>query len=139
MTIQDKLQTIGDEIVKEIQSRIDAAGISHTGKLRNNITVLVNTNSIDIKMQDYAQFVNDGTRPHHLNSKGVQSIIAWAASKNLPPWGVITNISKYGTKPHPFLTNIDKSIDDIVKQNLNLVMNDINKEIYDRLSVSLKP
>ncbi len=102
MTIQDKLQLIGDEIVKEIQSRIDAAGISHTGKLRNNITVLINTNSIDIKMQDYAQFVNDGTRPHHLNSKGVQSIIAWAASKNLPPWGVITNISKYGTKASPF-------------------------------------
>ena len=50
--------------------------------------------------KEYAQWVNDGTKPH---MPPISAIEGWCKRKGLEPWAVAMNIKKYGTKPHQFI------------------------------------
>ena len=131
----NNLDRIGKEIVDSIKEKIDREGISTTGSLSKSFHYIINGSKIEIYANEYAKFVDSGSKPHYLNKKGVQSIIEWAKIKmpGINPWGVITNIRLYGTKPHPYLDAMYPTIDKIVKNGINDFIGFTTDKIYQQL------
>lgn len=129
----NNLDKIGKEIVDNIKLRIKNKNIIVFGKLYNSVKYIINDNNINIYINEYGKFVNNGTSPHYIGREGIKSIIKWSSKVGVNPWGVITNIRKFGTKPNPFLSGIVDDIDIIVKNNVEEYMKHIEGLIYYEL------
>lgn len=128
------LEKIGAEIVELIRKKIVDEKIDVTGNLKNSVDFIINENKIEIIMAEYGKYVENGTKPHNINREGVEKIKIWAKSKNISPWGVITNIRLYGTKPHPFLSKIENTeIDNIIKKYYFEYVNNQSEVLFSEL------
>lgn len=128
--LNEALERVGAALVQQMKQEVAV----DTGKLRDSIDYYVKDNILYITMEDYGVYVDEGRAPGKMPP--IKSIEGWAKRKGLNPWAVATNISKYGTRPQPFMTEfndferkyfrmledglydeIDNMIDKIIKNN----------------------
>jgi hypothetical protein len=60
-----------------------------------------------LSLPGYATFIDEGTEPH---MPPISSIEKWATARNLNVWAVAKGIERWGTKPQPFLYEINDII-----------------------------
>jgi len=127
---EELLREISKEIAEAMKSQISSNGSIHTGNLANNIVNDSDENSISITIPLYGKFVDEGTKPH---MPPVDKIRNWADSKGLNAWGVAINISKFGTKAHPFIFKFNTITQNRRKDILETVGIDLNFNILKAL------
>jgi len=132
------LEEIGKQVVELLKQKMIDENLVVTGKLLNSVHYVVGNNQVDILFEEYAKYIDTGTKPHYVGREGVERIKEWASIKGVSPWGVITNIRLYGTKPHPYLKSLFPDIDSIVKNNTDIFMSEQSKIIFENLKKSFK-
>ena len=135
--MNNQLENIGKEVIELFQKRISDNGSNFTGKLSSSFVYVVSKDNINIYANEYAVYLNDGTRGTEtgLNRKmpPIKAIKPWALAHNLNPWAVAKHIQLYGTKPHPFMFNEDKEVDTIIKENMDDYFEWVGEKVYKNL------
>lgn len=124
---------IGKEIVDALKQKLKDEDLVVTGNLQNSVHYVVGKNQIEIYADEYAKFVDSGTKPHALNEEGRKSIRTWAAIRGVNPWWMIRKIRLYGTEAHPYLDDFKKDIDNIVRSNIDIFIEYQTRKVYQEL------
>jgi len=131
MEASEILNKVGSAIVKAMQEELESNGSVGSGNLKNNITYnLPDAYSVQVVMPLYGKFVDEGTKPH---MPPVSSIEKWAEAKGLNAWAVAINISKYGTKAHPFVYKFTETIDKYKDEIEHAIGISIGDSLYEYL------
>jgi len=96
----DVLEKAGERIDSLIREELSEQGHIATGKLSNSIRHEATDRDIKGYAEDYSIFVNNRSRPHYFNKKGVESLKNWLQVKGISPdalWPIIKKIQQEGT------------------------------------------
>lgn len=146
------IQNIINEFTDTLKSVISSNGSNASGTLSKSITGIVKMNdkylTVSISLEDYWKYIEYGTNPHF---PPVDKIREWIrvkpvlprplASGKLPTENQLAfligrKISKFGTKPKPFLNNTKEEFDLVGKvynATLELITKQLEKEINEEL------
>ena len=130
---------IGKVVTDNMRKQIESNGSNHTGKLSKEITFDVpNGKTMTVTLPLYGKFVDEGTKGTENGNSNrkmppISKIKKWARNHGLNEYAVATNIKKYGTKPHPFIFQFNKTIQDYrneIEKEIGIeIGNDINKAL----------
>ena len=113
-TLQRCLQGVGIDAVEELQRTVPYA----TGFLASHIDYVVDELSLTITMPEYAKYVEYGHVPYF---PPIEEIVSWCKVKGIPEeaaYPIAVNISKYGTRPQPFIRPfINNKLEDVFAEN----------------------
>lgn len=98
--LNEALEELGEVLTKEMRRLVPV----DTGKLRDSISFYVENDVLVFLMEDYADAVNEGTRPHR---PPISAIEGWSKRKGLNPWAVADKIEKFGTRPNNFMEPLE--------------------------------
>ena len=123
------------------------------GNLSNSITTFWNaeTETLEISMNDYGQYVNDGVQPQpqYLTGKGqggnspfIEALRQWAQRKGFQDplgaaFGIRRNIWKYGIQPTNFFGNADIKIQQLFEQIFPTEFEDLFEQYLDKRLLNL--
>lgn len=146
------IQNIINEFTDTLKSVISSNGSNASGTLSKSIKGIVKMNdkylTVSISLEDYWKYIEYGTNPHF---PPVDKIREWVrvkpvlprplASGKLPTENQLAfligrKISKFGTKPKPFLNNTKEEFDLVGKvynATLELITKQIEQEITEEL------
>lgn len=146
------IQNIINEFTDTLKSVISSNGSNASGTLSKSIKGIVKMNdkylTISISLEDYWKYIEYGTNPHF---PPVDKIREWIrvkpvlprplASGKLPTENQLAfligrKISKFGTKPKPFLNNTKEEFDLVGKvynATLELITKQLEQEINEEL------
>lgn len=146
------IQNIINEFTDTLKSVISSNGSNASGTLSKSITGIVKMNdkylTVSISLKDYWKYIEYGTNPHF---PPVDKIREWIrvkpvlprplASGKLPTENQLAfligrKISKFGTKPKPFLNNTKEEFDLVGKvynATLELITKQLEQEINEEL------
>lgn len=146
------IQNIINEFTDTLKSVISSNGSNASGTLSKSITGIVKMNdkylTVSISLEDYWKYIEYGTNPHF---PPVDKIREWIkvkpvlprplASGKLPTENQLAfligrKISKFGTKPKPFLNNTKEEFDLVGKvynATLELITKQLEQEINEEL------
>lgn len=146
------IQNIINEFTDTLKSVISSNGSNATGDLSNSINGLVEYDgkylTVSIRLNEYWRYIEYGTNPHF---PPVDKIREWIrvkpvlprplASGKLPTENQLAfligrKISKFGTKPKPFLNNTKEEFDLVGKvynATLELITKQLEQEITEEL------
>lgn len=146
------IQNIINEFTDTLKSVISSNGSNASGTLSKSITGIVKMNdkylTVSISLEDYWKYIEYGTNPHF---PPVDKIREWIrvkpvlprplASGKLPTENQLAfligrKISKFGTKPKPFLNNTKEEFDLVGKvynATLELITKQLEQEITEEL------
>ena len=146
------IQNIINEFSDTLKSVISSNGSNASGTLSKSITGIVKMNdkylTVSISLEDYWKYIEYGTNPHF---PPVDKIREWVrvkpvlprplASGKLPTENQLAfligrKISKFGTKPKPFLNNTKEEFDLVGKvynATLELITKQLEQEINEEL------
>lgn len=146
------IQNIINEFTDTLKSVISSNGSNASGTLSKSITGIVKMNdkylTVSISLEDYWKYIEYGTNPHF---PPVDKIREWVrvkpvlprplASGKLPTENQLAfligrKISKFGTKPKPFLNNTKEEFDLVGKvynATLELITKQLEQEINEEL------
>ena len=146
------IQDIINQFVLTLRETIAKNGSNASGALSKSITGKVKQNGkwleVSISLEDYWKYIEYGTRPHF---PPVDKIREWIrvkpvlprplASGKLPTENQLAyligrKISKFGTKPKPFLNNTKEEFDLVGKVyngTLELITKQLEQEINEEL------
>lgn len=146
------IQNIINEFTDTLKSVISSNGSNASGTLSKSITGIVKMNdkylTVSISLEDYWKYIEYGTNPHF---PPVDKIKEWIrvkpvlprplASGKLPTENQLAfligrKISKFGTKPKPFLNNTKEEFDLVGKvynATLELITKQLEQEINEEL------
>lgn len=100
LSLVDALNTIAERVNGLVATELEQQGHNATGKLSKSLRNEVDITSIKGYAEDYSVFVNNRSRPHGFNKKGVEQLKEWLKVKNIPKealWPIIKTIEKEGT------------------------------------------
>ena len=146
------IKEIVDTFISSCKQTLESKGINSSGKLSKSIKGIVKMNdkylTISISLEDYWKYIEHGTNPHF---PPVDKIREWIrvkpvlprplASGKLPTENQLAfligrKISKFGTKPKPFLNNTKEEFDLVGKvynATLELITKQLEQEINEEL------
>ena len=146
------IKEITDSFVNELKNRLAENKTNATGDLSNSIKGLVKYDgkylTVSIRLSEYWRYIEYGTNPHF---PPVDKIREWIrvkpvlprplASGKLPTENQLAfligrKISKFGTKPKPFLNNTKEEFDLVGKvynATLELITKQLEQEINEEL------
>ena len=146
------IKEIVDTFISSCKQTLESKGINSSGKLSKSIKCIVKMNdkylTISISLEDYWKYIEYGTNPHF---PPVDKIREWIrvkpvlprplASGKLPTENQLAfligrKISKFGTKPKPFLNNTKEEFDLVGKvynATLELITKQLEQEINEEL------
>lgn len=146
------IQNIINEFTDTLKSVISSNGSNASGTLSKSITGIVKMNdkylTVSISLEDYWKYIEYGTNPHF---PPVDKIREWIrvkpvlprplASGKLPTENQLAfligrKISRFGTKPKPFLNNTKEEFDLVGKvynATLELITKQLEQEINEEL------
>lgn len=146
------IQNIINEFTDTLKSVISSNGSNASGTLSKSIKGIVKMNdkylTVSISLEDYWKYIEYGTNPHF---PPVDKIREWIrvkpvlprplASGKLPTENQLAfligrKISKFGTKPKPFLNNTKEEFDLVGKvynATLELITKQLEQEINEEL------
>ena len=146
------VKEIVDNFISSCKQTLESKGINSSGNLSKSIKGIVKMNdkylTISISLEDYWKYIEYGTNPHF---PPVDKIREWIrvkpvlprplASGKLPTENQLAfligrKISKFGTKPKPFLNNTKEEFDLVGKvynATLELITKQIEQEINEEL------
>ena len=146
------IQNIINEFTDTLKSVISSNGSNASGTLSKSITGIVKMNdkylTVSISLEAYWKYIEYGTNPHF---PPVDKIREWVrvkpvlprplASGKLPTENQLAfligrKISKFGTKPKPFLNNTKEEFDLVGKvynATLELITKQLEQEINEEL------
>jgi len=96
----DILDKLGNEIDSLIRQELSEQGHVATSKLLNSIRHEATDKRINGYAENYSIFVNNKSRPHFFNKKGVESLRNWLQVKGISEealWPIIKKIQQEGT------------------------------------------
>lgn len=112
------IQAIGDELVEDIRSEMDKAGINASGRLSDSLEAVVTYDGLQIWANDYFEFAEKG-RPAGRVPYGFSDILAkWVEDKHISVpdkyrdtkqfgWAISQTIKNYGSKRYRTGTAVD--------------------------------
>lgn len=146
------IKEIVDTFISSCKQTLESKGINSSGNLSKSIKGIVKMNdkylTISISLEDYWKYIEYGTNPHF---PPVDKIREWIrvkpvlprplASGKLPTENQLAfligrKISKFGTKPKPFLNNTKEEFDLVGKvynATLELITKQLEQEINEEL------
>lgn len=146
------IQNIINEFTDTLKSVISSNGSNASGTLSKSITGIVKMNdkylTVSISLEDYWKYIEYGTNPHF---PPVDKIREWIRVKPVLPQPLASGklptenqlafligrkISKFGTKPKPFLNNTKEEFDLVGKvynATLELITKQLEQEINEEL------
>lgn len=146
------IKEIVDTFISSCKQTLENKGINSSGNLSKSIKGIVKMNdkylTISISLEDYWKYIEYGTNPHF---PPVDKIREWIrvkpvlprplASGKLPTENQLAfligrKISKFGTKPKPFLNNTKEEFDLVGKvynATLELITKQLEQEINEEL------
>lgn len=146
------IKEITDSFVNELKNRLAENKTNATGDLSNSIKGLVEYDgkylTVSIRMDEYWRYIEYGTNPHF---PPVDKIREWIRVKPVLPrplpsgklptenqlaFLIGRKISKFGTKPKPFLNNTKEEFDLVGKvynATLELITKQLEQEINEEL------
>lgn len=132
------MKKIGEEVVALFKQRLKANGSNFTGQLISSFEYKISNTNIEIYANDYAAYLNDGTRGTETGLPNrkmppIKAIEPWAKAHNLNPWAVAKHIQMYGTKAHPFMEDDDNEVNKIITDNMDQYFEFITKKVYENL------
>lgn len=146
------IKEITDSFVNELKNRLAENKTNATGDLSNSIKGLVEYDgkylTVSIRLNEYWQYIEYGTNPHF---PPVDKIREWIRVKPVLPrplpsgklptenqlaFLIGRKISKFGTKPKPFLNNTKEEFD-LVGKVYNATLELITKQLEQEISEEL--
>ncbi len=146
------VKEIVDNFISSCKQTLESKGINSSGNLSKSIKGIVKMNdkylTISISLEDYWKYIEYGTNPHF---PPVDKIREWIRVKPILPRPLASGklptenqlafligrkISKFGTKPKPFLNNTKEEFDLVGKvynATLELITKQIEQEINEEL------
>lgn len=146
------IQNIINEFTDTLKSVISSNGSNASGTLSKSIKGIVKMNgkylTVSISLEDYWKYIEYGTNPHF---PPVDKIREWIRVKPVLPrplpsgklptenqlaFLIGRKISKFGTKPKPFLNNTKEEFDLVGKvynATLELITKQLEQEITEEL------
>lgn len=146
------IKEIVDTFISSCKQTLESKGINSSGNLSKSIKGIVKMNdkylTISISLEDYWKYIEYGTNPHF---PPVDKIREWIRVKPVLPrplpsgklptenqlaFLIGRKISKFGTKPKPFLNNTKEEFDLVGKvynATLELITKQIEQEINEEL------
>lgn len=146
------IQNIINEFTDTLKSVISSNGSNASGTLSKSIKGIVKMNdkylTVSISLEDYWKYIEYGTNPHF---PPVDKIREWIRVKPVLPrplpsgklptenqlaFLIGRKISKFGTKPKPFLNNTKEEFDLVGKvynATLELITKQLEQEINEEL------
>ena len=108
-----RLNAVGIELVEALRQRLTWEHGRFTGALMSSIGYTITEDSLEIEMEDYAEYIEYGT-PNPTTADEIQS---WVEQKIIPnikgkkakrnsriiAERLAAHISKYGPRPYPFV------------------------------------
>ena len=125
------LNDYADYFIQNARNKIGANNSYATGKLGDTLDKVIEITddrmSVKIKLQDYWEYLDKGTKPHY---PPIQAIKEWVEVKNIDisPYAIQKSIGEKGTQPHPFF---NESKDNIYKQFENKIIYAIEEDIAE--------
>lgn len=98
-----------------------------TGMLRKTVNI-VWLNKVAVKIEpteEYADYVEHGTRPHF---PPIDAITPWARMRGIDPYRLAWGIAHHGTKAHPYLMRTFQEVEPFAEQQLEKNI----KEVIDK-------
>lgn len=146
------IKDITDSFVNELKAKLESNGTNATGDLSKSIKGIVKFDGkyliVSIRLNEYWKYIEYGTNPHF---PPVDKIREWIrvkpvlprplASGKLPTENQLAyligrKISRFGTKPKPFLNNTKEEFDLVGKvynATLELITKQLEQEINEEL------
>lgn len=146
------IKDITDSFVNELKAKLESNGTNATGDLSKSIKGIVKFDgkylTVSIRLNEYWRFVEYGTNPHF---PPVDAIKKWISVKPVLPRPLASGklptenqlayligrkISRFGTKPKPFLNNTKEEFDLVGKvynATLELITKQLEQEINEEL------
>lgn len=146
------VKEIVDNFISSCKQTLESKDINSSGNLSKSIKGIVKMNgkylTVSISLEDYWKYIEYGTNPHF---PPVDKIREWIrvkpvlprplASGKLPTENQLAfligrKISKFGTKPKPFLNNTKEEFDLVGKvynATLELITKQLEQEINEEL------
>lgn len=146
------IQNIINEFTDTLKSVISSNGSNASGTLSKSIKGIVKMNdkylTVSISLEDYWKYIEYGTKPHF---PPVDKIREWIRVKPVLPRPLSSGklptenqlafligrkISKFGTKPKPFLNNTKEEFD-LVGKVYNATLELITKQLTEEINTEL--
>lgn len=146
------IKDITDSFVNELKAKLESNGTNASGELSKSINGIVKFDGkyliVSIRLNEYWKYIEYGTNPHF---PPVDKIREWIrvkpvlprplASGKLPTENQLAyligrKISRFGTKPKPFLNNTKEEFDLVGKvynATLELITKQLEQEINEEL------
>ena len=100
--MEEAIKKLAEYVLKDLREIVP----SDTGNLKNTMTYKIEGSEIQFIMEDYVNYINDGTKPHR---PPISAIEGWAKRKGINPWALANHIATYGTKAQNFLNKFTDS------------------------------
>ena len=112
-TKEQQLEYIASKVIYNAKEVLTQKHLVSSGELVNSMKYRVKPNVIYIDMNEYAEFLDKGTKPH---TPPIAPLKRWAKRHgNINPFAIQKNISKFGTKARPWVKVWYKSLDKLDK------------------------
>lgn len=146
------IKDITDSFVNELKAKLESNGTNASGDLSKSIKGIVKFDgkyvTVSIRLNEYWKYIENGTKPHF---PPVDAIKKWISVKPVLPRPLASGklptenqlayligrkISRFGTKPKPFLNNTKEEFDLVGKvynATLELITKQLEQEINEEL------
>lgn len=146
------IKDITDSFVNELKAKLESNGTNASGDLSKSIKGIVKFDgkyvTVSIRLNEYWKYIENGTKPHF---PPVDAIRRWISVKPVLPRPLASGklptenqlayligrkISRFGTKPKPFLNNTKEEFDLVGKvynATLELITKQLEQEINEEL------
>ena len=131
MNYKRTLESITTDAVRAKLKENDSIATGKLSKsIRSTASIQPRCVRIDINGLKYGIYVNKGTRPHY---PPVAPIRKWCKIKRSIPYkrgleyAIVRSIGKKGTRPHPFIENIEKK--EVIKAATQFYISEVIKWI----------
>lgn len=146
------IKDITDSFVNELKAKLESNGTNASGDLSKSIKGIVKFDgkyvTVSIRLNEYWKYIENGTKPHF---PPLDAIRRWISVKPVLPRPLASGklptenqlayligrkISRFGTKPKPFLNNTKEEFDLVGKvynATLELITKQLEQEINEEL------
>jgi len=124
------LSKIAVDVVHNLKDTLASKGINAFGGLSNSINYSVSPWLIEISMNQYGEFISEGTKPF---TPPIEPLKKWAALRGVNPWAVRASIAKKGIKPNHWMDEFKVSLlkyDEVILTEFGIL---IEREFDSRL------
>ena len=121
---EEEKHSIGILFSEALKDKLTKDHGKDTGNLQSKIDYRIDGDNLIISMPDYAEYLEYGSPPHFPPPEELEGWVKrkWGVSNDeakSASWILARHISKYGTRPYPFIrTTIKKDLPKILKKVL---------------------